>query len=212
MTGNSLATIASARACDALDALGLRNQVIAGLQSLVPNSPIVGRAATVAFAPVETDSPEPYDDAIAYIDALRPGAVAVVATNADKRTAYWGELFSAAAIGRGCIGVVTDGCIRDTAGIARLGFPAYHDGTRPFDYRARMKVYAVDSPVSLRGVLVSPDDIIVADNDGVVVVPSHAWEDVTAKVRDRSRTESAVLDELIAGATLRTVWDKYHVL
>ena len=78
-----------------------------GILPLVKGSRLFGRASTVQFVPTNVDSDRPYDDAISYIDALNTGDVAVLATGGNLSSAYWGELFSAAAIGRGAVGVVT---------------------------------------------------------------------------------------------------------
>ena len=95
--------VTTAMVSDSLDAAGRRGQVLpASIKPLIPNSRIVGRARTVQFAPAgDVDPARPYDDAIDFIDSLGPGDVAVVATAMSTVTAFWGELFSAAAIGRG---------------------------------------------------------------------------------------------------------------
>ncbi|MFI7687424.1 hypothetical protein ACIBQ6_00050 [Nonomuraea sp. NPDC049655] len=87
------------------------------------------------------------------------------------RSACWGELFSAAAKGRGAAGVVCDGYVRDRAKILDLDFPVFALGTRPVDYRARMRVAAVQEPVTCGGVLITPGDPVPAEDDGVVAVP-----------------------------------------
>ncbi|WP_206681717.1 RraA family protein [Actinomadura sp. J1-007] len=138
--------------------------------------------------------------------------VAVVATGDSARSAFWGELFSAAAIGRGAAGIVTDGCLRDSPKIAALGFPAFARGRRPLDYRARMRVVARAQPVVLGGVTIRPGELVMADDDGVAVVPASVEEQVLARARARVETESTVLEELLAGDGLRTVWERHGVL
>ena len=96
------ASLTSAMISDSLDVVGVRNNVMANhVVPLFEGARVLGRASTVQFEPSDEDSEHPYDDAIAYIDTLRPGNVAVIATGDNLSTAYWGELFSAAAIGRG---------------------------------------------------------------------------------------------------------------
>ncbi|MFC5252035.1 RraA family protein [Streptomyces nigrescens] len=205
--------LSACQVSDVLDSIGLRQQVVmAGLRPLQQGTMIAGRAATVQFVPTESDSDAPYDDMIAFIDSLRPGDLVVAATNADRRTAYWGELFSAAAMGRGAVGTVTDGCIRDTEKIHHLDYAVFSVGHRPIDYRARMRVAAVRCAVRIGGVVVNDGDKVVADDDGIVVVPATAWDDVRTQASRRRSTENAVLSDLLAGETLRTVWDKYRTL
>lgn len=198
---------------DALDMLGRRCQAMDGaIAPLTLGSRAVGRAATVQFAPVDHDVAEPYDAAIDFIDGMPPGAVSVVASGGSKRSGFWGELFSAAAIGRRAAGVVCDGYVRDSAKVRAMGFPVFAPGTRPIDFRARMEVTGSDRPVRCGGVLVNPGDLILADDDGVVVVPADVESQAIELANEKARRETIVLDELRGGATLRSVWDRYRVL
>ena len=88
---------------------------------------------------------------MAFIDSLGPGTVAVIATGADTRTAYWGELFSASAKGHGAVGAVCDGPVRDVAKIRASAIDVFAPGSRPVDFRARMRVVGVGRARALRG-------------------------------------------------------------
>ncbi|MGV8895234.1 MAG: RraA family protein [Rhodoglobus sp.] len=199
---------------DSLDAVGLRHQVLQQrLAPVVPGSRSLGRATTVQFAPSLVDHPDdPYRDAIDYIDSVRAGQVVVIATDQSNDSAFWGELFSAAALGVGAAGVITDGNLRDTDKIAHLGFPAFSRSRRPIDYRARMTIVASDAPVTVCGVRIAPGDLVMADDDGVVVVPADREAEVLSLARDRASRESTVLSELLSGQSLREVWDRHRVL
>jgi 4-hydroxy-4-methyl-2-oxoglutarate aldolase len=198
---------------DSLDAVGIRNQVMSReVVPLVTGTRIAGRARTVQFVPTESDSADPYGTAMDFIDSLAAGSVAVIATGRDDRTAYWGELFSAAATGRGAVGAICDGPVRDTPKVRRLGFPLFASGTRPIDFRARMRITSVGEPVRCAGALVAQGDLVIADDDGVVVVPAAAESDVLRLAVVRATAERSVLSELLAGAGLREVWERWHVL
>ena len=198
---------------DSLDEMGLRSQVLAnGILPLVKGSRIIGRASTMQFVPSDADSDAPYDEAIDYIDSLNAGDVAVLATGANLSTGYWGELFSAAALGRGAVGVLTDGNVRDATKIEDLGFPVFCAGRRPTDFRARMKIVDRHHRVFLGDVAIDQGDLVLADDDGVVVIPQRVETDVVARARARAKNESIVLTELLGGKTLRGVWDTYSVL
>ena len=199
---------------DSLDAAGLRGQVLQQrLEPVVPGSRAFGRAVTVQFAPsLDADPDDPYRDAIEFIDSIEAGQIVVVATDKSNESAFWGELFSAAAIGSGAVGVVTDGNLRDTDRIAGLGFAAFSRSRRPIDYRGRMRVIASGAAVTFEGVLIHPGDLVMADDDGVVVVPRSSEKQVLALARERASRESTVLRELLAGESLREVWDKHRVL
>jgi len=206
-------SVRTATLSDCLDEVGRREQVMQQeIRALRPGMRCAGPAATVQFAPTTEAGPEPYDDMIDFLSGLQAGTVAVVATAGSSRSAYWGELFSAAALGRGVAGVVCDGPLRDSDQIEALGFSAFAPATRPVDYRARMRVVGAGQSVLCGGVVVEPGDLIVADADGAVVVPT----DVAARVVDaataRASRENRVRAELLGGATLRHVWDTYRTL
>jgi regulator of RNase E activity RraA len=180
---------------------------------LVSAMKIIGYASTIEFVEgKDFDPQDPYGPAIDFLDSLQSGDVAIVATGHSTQSAFWGELFSTAAKGRGANGVVTDGPLRDTQEILPVGFSAFGIGTLPFDYKGRMKVSSVHSHVSCGGVEVNQGDLIVADNDGVAVVPASKIDEVITLANERARRESTVLKELLEGKSVRFVWDKHRVL
>jgi 4-hydroxy-4-methyl-2-oxoglutarate aldolase len=206
--------LSSAMLSDSLDAAGLRSQVLERrLAPLAPGSRAFGRAWTVRFEPSTADNPsDPYGAAIDYISAIQAGEIAVIGTGESNESAFWGELFSAAAIGAGAVGVVTDGNLRDTDKIVGLEFPAFSLSRRPIDYRARMRVAETGGAVSVCGVSIAAGDLVLADDDGVVVIPRAHEDEVLTLARARAAAESTVLRELLAGETLRTVWDRHGIL
>jgi 4-hydroxy-4-methyl-2-oxoglutarate aldolase len=99
-----------------------------------------------------------------------PGVVLVVDDEGDTRGALWGEVMTHQAIARGILGFVTDGPVRDTAEIASLGFPVFAGSVTP-RVGTNRRVGFTQIPIACAGVPVNPDDIVVADGDGVVVIP-----------------------------------------
>jgi len=199
---------------DCLDAVGVRNNVMnISVRALRPNYRAVGLAATIEFEPsTEFDQRDPYGVAIDFLDTLQPGELAVVATGGEDRSAFWGELFSAAAKGRGATGVVTDGPLRDTEAIVALDFAAFGKAARPIDYKGRMRVKNTRTTVICGGVEIHPGDAIIADSDGVVVVPAKFITEVFDAANKRAQSEKTVLKELLNGKSVRQVWDTYGVL
>jgi 4-hydroxy-4-methyl-2-oxoglutarate aldolase len=199
---------------DSCDRAGFRHQVLEErLAPLVSPARASGRARTIRFvADTTTDPQHPYDDAIDFIDGLSPGDLIVLATGNSNASAFWGELFSAAAQGRGAHGLVTDGNIRDSDKIMALGFPTFSRSARPVDYRGRMKVDVSNIPVVIGGVTISPGDLVVADDDGVIVIPQNHEAEILSYARERAQGESVVIQELLAGATLRDVWTAHGIL
>lgn len=205
--------LTSAMVSDSLDASGVRGQVmVASIGPVTSGSRAVGRARTVCFEPSDRDSDDPYGAAMDFIDSLGPGTVAVIASGGDERTAYWGELFSAAAKGHGAVGTVCDGPVRDVAKVRKVGYDLFAPSFRPLDYRARMHVVSMAQPVECGGVRVAPDDLVFADDDGVVVVPRAVEAEVLSRAMARAMAESNVLEELLGGASLREVWERWRVL
>jgi regulator of RNase E activity RraA len=199
---------------DSLDTLGLRNQVLESrLTGIKPGQRAIGLARTAQFSPsTEVDPARPYDDAIDFIDSTKSGELIVVATDESNHSAFWGELFSAAAIGRESVGMITDGNVRDVDKIVALRFPVFARSHRPIDFKGRMRLETSQQPVVIGGVSISPGDLVAADDDGCVVVPSQKVPEVLAVARKRATAESTVLTELLDGSTLREVWTKHGVL
>ena len=199
---------------DVLDALGHRHQVLSADVGPVDRTrpPLVGRAHTVLFAPQDELSDEPYTTQIAAIDALQPGDVAVQATGGFQGAAFWGELFSNAALGRGARGVVIDGYHRDSRKILELGFPVYSTGARPLDIAGRAAAVGHGEPVVCGGVRVAPGDVIFAEVDGIAVIPASVIDEVVARAFAKVATEDRARDDLRNGALLSEVWSTYKVL
>ena len=206
--------ITSAMMSDSLDRAGARNQVSnLRLTPLTAPARASGIARTIRFVPDPNPDPaNPYDAMMDFIDGVAPGEFVVLATGESNASAFWGELFSAAAIGRGAKGLVTDGNIRDVDKIRELNFPVFARSHRPIDYRGRMKVDTTQTRVSLGGVEVDPGDLVMADEDGCVVVPAGLLDTVVEFARQRARGESTVLRELLEGSTLREVWTRHGIL
>jgi regulator of RNase E activity RraA len=209
--------LSTAMLSDSLDECGLRWQVLEGrLAPVVAGARAFGRAATARFVPTEPDEPDeshdPYRAAIDFIGGLERGELVVIATGESDASAFWGELFSAAAIGAGVVGVVTDGNLRDTERIAALRFPAFSRSRRPIDYRRRMAIATTREVVTIGGVRIADGDLVMADDDGVAIIPRERESEVLAVARQRASKESTVLAELLAGESLRAVWDRHRIL
>jgi 4-hydroxy-4-methyl-2-oxoglutarate aldolase len=204
-----------AAVCDVLDSLGARDQAMhQRLRPLDPdNCGIIGRART--FRWMDTDyvpEKDPYDLEIAAMDSLRPGDVAVHSTDPAGTNAPWGELMSTVAKRNGATGCICDSNIRDCRRIIAMKFPVFYAGIRPLDSLGRGKVMAYDVPVRCAGVLVHPGELVIADFDGVVVVPRALEAKVLALAYEKVTKENHSRRDLLQGDTLRAVFDRYGVL
>lgn len=198
---------------DALDELGFRQQAMREtIRPLSPDLVFAGWARTILCMDVYHMCENPYDIEIEAVDSLLPGEIAVVATGDSKRNAPWGELLSTAALSRGARGAVIDGLVRDVKKIQSLGFPVFATGIKPVDSRGRGLVVDYNIPVECQGVLVTPGDLVVADFDGVVVVPAAVVTEAVRMATDKVSRENHSRAELMNGMLLRQVYDKYGVL
>jgi 4-hydroxy-4-methyl-2-oxoglutarate aldolase len=203
----------SAVISDCCDRIGLRDQTAAlGLIPLSLASGVLVGFARTAHSIEELSVPDRlYGAEIDFIDSLRPGDVVVAAVDGST-SAFWGELFSAAALGRGARGAVVDGLIRDLDKIRKVGFPILARGTRPTDCAGRIRISEIDTPVSCAGVTVTPGDLVVADSDGIVFVPRDHIIEVVALAAAKSGVERSALQLLLQGGTLAEVWERHGVL
>ena len=197
---------------DICDGLGLRHQTVSpGIMPLGGGGTLVGWARTALSLPVDQPPDRHYGHEIDFIDSLRAGDVAVVDCS-GRPAAAWGELFSTASKGRGARGAVIDGLIRDRRKTVELGFPVYGRGHRPTDSLGRVSITEADIEISLGGVPTRTGDLIVADEDGITVVPRDRVETVVSLALAKATTENKARELLLAGGTLADVWEKFRVL
>jgi regulator of RNase E activity RraA len=209
------ASLYAAVLSDVLDEIGLRNQAMAPrVRPLDDGLVLAGFARTGVFREVYhvASDENPYELEIRLLDDLEPGDVVAFGCSGSSRIAPWGELLTTAARMRGAVGAVTDGFVRDVRGIRAAGFPVFHAGIAPLDSKGRGKVAEIDVPVECAGVRIESGDLVFGDVDGVVVVPRHAEEEVLGRAFEKVASENRTRDELLRGAKLGEVFDRYGVL
>ena len=198
---------------DSLDEMGLREQAMREtIRPLSPDLVFSGWARTISCMDVYHTNSDPYEIEIESVDSLMPGEIVVVSTGDSRRNAPWGELLSTAALSRGARGAVIDGLVRDVRKIQALGFPVFASGIKPVDSRGRGVVVDYNVPVGCGGVVVAPGDLVVADFDGVVVVPAAAVTEAVRLATEKVMRENQSRAELMNGKLLRDVYRKYGVL
>lgn len=196
---------------DVLDRLGYRNQFMrADIRPLFPSAKLAGFALTVHTAPSTVLAPaEPYKGELAAVDALGALDVMVVST---CDWSYWGELLSTAARYRGCRGIVIDGYTRDTQAIIEMGFPVFCRGIHPADSLGRLDVLGHNVPIVCGGVTVMPGDLVLADHDGIAVVPSGIAEKALTAAEEKVRGENMVRKKLAEGMSCTEAFKRYGIL
>ncbi len=212
----ALKDIGSATASGELKRLGIRNAFIQGPVSMTPGASIVGPALTLQFMPIREDLyptseyVEPEQQLHRHVlYHTRPGDVVVVDARADMTSGVFGEMMMTYFRGRGGLGVVIDGCIRDSAEIKRLGLGLWLRGVTPnFHTQTSIYPYAVNVPIACGGVTVMPGDLIIADDDGAVAVPIQLAPELARKASEHVEWEEFSRARLAAGGDLR----KYYPL
>lgn len=199
--------------CDVLDAVGYPHQAPrVPLMPLTGLHTLVGRCKTTLWADMAHSDPTPYELELAAVDACKPDDVLIAAAGGSTRSGIWGELLTTAAHNQGCVGAIVDGMIRDVTKIRAMQFPVYARGTCIYDSKDRQRVINVDVPVEIAGVRFCPGDLVLADEDGIVVIPRAVETEVLEKSWEKIHAENQVRDEIKAGMKATAVFKKYGVL
>jgi regulator of RNase E activity RraA len=207
------ADVTTALACDALDQLGRRHQWAGpGFAFASSEGILVGRCRTTQWEGVDDHDPSPYELELQAVDGCRPGDVFIAAASGTGDSGIWGELLSTAARNSGCVGAVVDGFVRDTRQMNKMNFPCVARGISPLDSQHRQRVAAVDVPVEIGGVTVRTGDIVVADPDGVVFVPSDVADEVLRLAKEKIGDESLARKAILNGMSAVDAYERYGVL
>ena len=212
-----LATIGSATASSELNRIfGLRSVHIQGPRPLVPGRSVAGPALTLQFMPKREDLFEGGEynnpDLQLHRHVMYPaqaGDMIVVDARGDMTSGIFGEMMLTFFAGRGGLGVVIDGCIRDSGPARAIDLGVWVKGTTP-NYHAQTAIvpWAVNVPVACGGTLVMPGDIVIADDDGAVVVPAALAERLAEIAGEHAEWEEFSRLRLSQGADLA----KYYPL
>jgi regulator of RNase E activity RraA len=196
---------------DVLDRLGRREQVMAPeIRPLYSEARCAGVAFPVLAAQVyEVPRSDPYKLELEAVDALRTGDVMVVSR---VEGSFWGELLSTTARRRGARGIVVDGYTRDCRAIMTMGFPTFVRGIHPADSLGRLEVLAYGVPVVAGGVRVHPGDLLLADYDGVVVVPADVAEEAIIRAEEKVAGENQVRQHLEEGMPVSEAFRRFGVI
>jgi 4-hydroxy-4-methyl-2-oxoglutarate aldolase len=199
--------------CDVLDAAGYPNQsprLPFGVMTV--RQTLVGRCKTTLWSDMAHADPKPYELELAAVDSCKPDDVLIAAANGSARSGVWGELLTTAARNQGCVGAIVDGMVRDVAKMRAMQFPVFARGTCTYDSKDRQRVIDLDVPVEVDGVRFCPGDLVVADEDGIVVVPRAIEEQILRSAWEKVHAENEVRDAIKAGMKATAVYRKFGVL
>jgi 4-hydroxy-4-methyl-2-oxoglutarate aldolase len=173
---------------------------------------LVGRCKTTLWADMAHEDPQPYELELKAVDACREDDVLIAAAGGSMRSGIWGELLSTAARNSGCVGAIIDGAVRDIDKMTAMQFPVFARGRCVYDSLHRQRVIDVDVPVEIDGVTFNSGDFIIADGDGIVVIPRKAEVDVLRRAWEKVHAENIVRDEIKNGMKAVAAFKKYGVL
>jgi regulator of RNase E activity RraA len=207
----ALKHIGAATATSTLARMGIRNSHIVGPVARTPGKAIAGPALTLQFMPKREDlyGADEYADPEKQLHRhvlyhAQPGDVVVVDARGDMRSGIFGEMMLTYFQGKGGIGLVIDGCLRDFPHAKTLDLGFWIRGLTPnFHTQTEIMPFAVNVPVACGGVLVIPGDIIVADDDGAVAVPVALAAELIKLASKHHEWEAFSKQRLMEGGDLR---------
>ncbi|WP_369030415.1 RraA family protein [Streptomyces adonidis] len=206
-----LRALPTAAVSDALDRAGVPGAVH-GLAPLANDFRAVGPAFTVRYAPLDdTTGRGTVGD---FLDDVPPGAVIVIDNGGRTDVTVWGGIMTGIAVVRGISGTVIDGVCRDVSASLAHTYPLFTRGRFMRTGKDRVRLTAVNEPVTISGVDIRPGTLVCADADGVVAVPAADAERITESAERIERVEADIVEAVRAGSTLRAAREQlgYHHL
>ena len=187
---------------------GLRNVWMRGTRPIRPGQPrLVGRAFTLRFIPAREDlaTPESWSKPISTrgaIEAMPPGCIVVADAMGVSDAGIFGDILCARMRKRGVAALVTDGALRDVAGVLATGLPIWCQGVAAPPSVAGLTFVNWQEPVGCGGVAVFPNDVVVVDDDGAVLIPAALLDHVMEVAPEQERFEAWIMQEVDKGAAL----------
>lgn len=187
---------------------GLRNVWMRGAMPLRPGLPrLVGRAFTLRFVPAREDLATPASWAApistrAAIEAMPADCIVVVDAMGVTDAGIFGDILCARMKKRGVAALVTDGVVRDVAGVLGTDLPVWSRGVAAPPSVAGLTFVGWQEPVGCGGVAVFPNDVVVVDADGAVLIPAALVDEVAGVAVEQERFEGWIMEQVDAGHQL----------
>ncbi len=191
-------------ASDALDAIGITNNAVAGVRPVWDCRAVFGPAVTARHIPASTHTQKSHGGFVTS-NASKPGDVIVVSLGGDIENNGYGGLVACAAKMKGVLGTIVDGAVRDIDAFVDLDFPVYAKGVVPRTARGRFIQDAVQVRIKFCNTTVDPGDLVFADKNGIVFIPPGRVMEVLEKAEEVEARENAMMEKLKAG------WDPLDV-
>jgi len=204
----ALAGVSTATLTTVLLKKGLRNVWLRGTRPLAPGQPrLVGRAFTLRFVPAREDLATPASwgapiSTRAAIEAMPPGCIAVVGAMGVTDAGIFGDILCARMRKRGVAALVSDGVVRDIAGVLGTGLPVWCQGTAAPASVAGLTFVGWQEAIACGGVAVFPNDVVVVDADGAVLIPAALLDAVIPAAVEQERLEGWIMGQVEQGVPL----------
>jgi len=202
-----LKKMATTNVADALDKVGVRGAVI-GIRPMYDCPKIAGKAVTIKITAAGMVKSK-HHLGVQAIHAAEPGDVIIIDNRGDLYNNCWGEILAMGAKMKGVAGVVVDGAARDIDACKEFGFPVYARGTVPITARGRIMEESFNEVIRVGEVQVRPGDIVMADVNGVVIIPVEKFDEVLEAAAQIQQKEDAMVEELRRGVPILEVDQKY---
>ena len=188
--------------------LRIRHSFMTAVAPLDPSRAMVGQAVTVRYVPAREDLDtfeslaNPEHPQRKAVETIGPGELLVLDARGDIRAAVLGEILVARMHALGAAGFVTDGAVRDAAGIRAIGLPAYVRGSHAAANVTIHHAAEMNCVIGCGGVMVEPGDVLLGDADGVAVIPRHLAGEVARAAAARDHLEGYILKRVQSGESL----------
>ncbi|MGE9616352.1 MAG: RraA family protein [Solitalea-like symbiont of Acarus siro] len=205
---NRLLNLDSASISDAMDSLNIFGALY-NIKAQVNNIKIVGPIFTVKYESFIRNNSKFYN-AGNYIDSVPDGSIIIIDNNAREDCTNWGDILTEVAISKGIVGTIINGSVRDINFIRKKNYPLFSAAITMVSGKNRVKMVSTQTILNINGVAVYPNDRVLADDNGVIVIPQTHVEEVIIRAENVERTENLIRKAIIQGLSLQEARKKFN--
>ncbi|GAA1497794.1 fumarylacetoacetate hydrolase family protein [Paeniglutamicibacter kerguelensis] len=202
-----LLSVATATISGALRKRGLNNVSVDGLQATKGMTKVIGTARTLRYVPNREDLFKShgggYNAQKRVIDSVGPGEILVMEARGEKGSGTLGDILAMRTQVRGAEAIITDGGVRDLDAVAALDIPTFHNGAHPAVLGRKHVPWDTDVTIGCGGATIQPGDIVIADADGILVIPPHLAAEIADEVVESERQDTFVFKNVSNGAEIK---------
>lgn len=201
----ALTSVSTATITSQLQRRGYWNCFLNGLKPLSEGQSMIGYAHTIRYVPARPDIGKimGFNAQREAAESVEPGEILIIETREQPNAGTIGDIFAGRAKYRGAVGVITDGALRDTPAIKALGMPVYHQSSHAATLGRFHSPLDHQVPIACAGVTVFPNDIIVGDEEGAVVIPAALVEEIAAASLTMEIEEEFAVERVADGGSTR---------